>query len=128
MVDRVSHGPFGRVLRVVDIHSGEVRALKIAALHDADALVLEEFAQLARLSHPSLPRVIEVGRSTDPIDELPAGAPFFIAEWIAGGRADGRRWTDPRAVWSLLADLAGALAVIHAAGLVHGDVAPQNVM
>ena len=31
-------------------------------------------------------------------------------------------------MWALLADLAGALATIHAAGLVHGDVAPQNVL
>ena len=56
------------------------------------------------------------------------GAPFFVAEWIAGGRCDARRWDDPRALWSLLADVAGALAVIHAAGLVHGDVAPANIL
>ena len=34
----------------------------------------------------------------------------------------------PAAIWSLLADLAGALAAIHASGLVHGDVAPQNIL
>src|SRR5258706_5595765 len=28
----------------------------------------------------------------------------------------------------LLADIAGALATIHDAGLVHGDVAPQNIL
>src|SRR5690606_18652337 len=56
------------------------------------------------------------------------GAPFFIAEWIAGGRCDARRWDDPRALWRLLADIAGALATIHAAGLVHGDVSPANVL
>ena len=92
----------------------------------ADRMLLAEFEQLARLEHPSLPRVFEVGRTPEPIDDVPAGAPFFVAEWIAGGRCDARRWDDPRALWSLLADIAGALAVIHAAGLVHGDVAPRT--
>src|SRR6185503_14488184 len=91
-------------------------------------MLLDELAVLARLHHPSLPRVFEVGRTPEPIDDVPAGAPFFVAEWIAGGRCDARRWDDPRALWSLIADIAGALAVIHAAGLVHGDVAPQNIL
>jgi len=91
-------------------------------------MLLDEFAQLAKLSHPSLPRVYEVGRTTEVIDDIAPGAPFFIAEWIAGGRCDTRRWDDSRALWSLLADVAGALAVIHAAGLVHGDVSPANIL
>src|SRR4051812_48187699 len=94
-------------------------------------MLLDEFEQLAKLRHPSLPRVFEVGRTHQPIDDLPAGSPFFVAEWIAGGRCDVRLWTglDVAArVWALLGDVAGALATIHAAGLVHGDVAPQNIL
>ncbi|HEX4452781.1 MAG TPA: serine/threonine-protein kinase, partial [Kofleriaceae bacterium] len=122
-------GSFGHVFAVIDAETAEPRALKLAG-NGADTLLLDELAVLARLHHPSLPRVFEVGRTTEAIADVPAGAPFFVAEWIAGGRcdADGRRWTDPRAVWSLLADVAGALAVIHAAGLVHGDVGPQNIL
>jgi len=65
----------------------------------------------------------------EPVDDLAIGAPFFVAEWIAGARSDERAWSgDGPALWALLADLAGALATIHAAGLVHADVAPQNVL
>ncbi len=120
-------GSFGHVFAVIDAETSEPRALKLAA-GGSDALLLDELAVLARLHHPSLPRVFEVGRTTEAIADVPAGAPFFVAEWIAGGRCDARRWDDPRALWSLLADVAGALAVIHAAGLVHGDVAPQNIL
>jgi transcriptional regulator with GAF, ATPase, and Fis domain/tetratricopeptide (TPR) repeat protein len=118
-------GAFGRVLEVVDQTNGERRALKVGA-RDAD-LVLAEFEQLARLRHDALPRVFEVGRTTEAIGDVPAGAPFFVAEWIAGGAADARAW-DARALWSLLADVGGALATIHAAGLVHGDVSPHNIL
>jgi len=126
VAELVGRGAFGRVLKVIDAQTSETRALKVSAR--ADGMLLDEFAQLARLRHPSLPRVFEVGRTTEAIDDVAAGAPFFVAEWIAGGRADARRWDEPAALWSLLADIAGALAVIHAAGLVHGDVAPANIL
>jgi len=136
VVERIGRGAFGRVLKVIDARTSEPRALKLAAgsraarggTAAAEAMLVDEFAELARLSHPSLPRVFEVGRTSEPIDDVAAGAPFFIAEWIAGGRADSRDWADPRALWSLLADVAGALAAIHAAGLVHGDVSPANIL
>ncbi len=126
ITELIARGSFGCVLKVIDVASGTPRALKIATT--TEALLLDEFEQLARLEHPSLPRVYEVGRTTERIEDIAPGAPFFIAEWIAGGRCDARAWTDPRALWALLADVAGALAVIHAAGLVHGDVAPQNIL
>ncbi|HMG23698.1 MAG TPA: serine/threonine-protein kinase, partial [Kofleriaceae bacterium] len=120
----------GQVWKVIDAETGEPRALKLVPA-SGTAMLLDEFEQLARLRHPSLPRVFEVGRSHEPIDDLPAGSPFFLAEWIAGGRCDARAWTgDDLAarIWALLCDVAGALATIHAAGLVHGDVAPQNIL
>jgi transcriptional regulator with GAF, ATPase, and Fis domain/tetratricopeptide (TPR) repeat protein len=122
----VGRGSFGRVLKVIDAQTAEARALKISARDHV--MLLDEFAQLARLRHPSLPRVFDVGRTAEPIDDVAAGAPFFVAEWIGGGRADARRWDEPQAVWGLLADLAGALAAVHGAGLVHGDVSPANVL
>ena len=135
VVEVVGRGSFGRVLRVIDTQSGsEHRALKVVPPGPHEAMLVDEFEQLARLRHPSLPRVYEVGRLGAPIQtssgELVAGSPFFVAEWIAGVRSDAVAWQGALgpAVWALLADLAGALATIHAGGLVHGDVAPQNVL
>src|ERR1700733_2554776 len=111
VAERIAHGAFGRVLKVIDIETSTPRALKISATPTptGDAMLLAEFEQLARLHHPSLPQVYEVGRTTEVIDEIAAGAPFFISEWIAGGRCDTRRWDDASAVWCLLADIAGGL-------------------
>ncbi|HEU0030227.1 MAG TPA: sigma 54-interacting transcriptional regulator [Kofleriaceae bacterium] len=131
----VGSGSFGRVFEVIDVLTGDRRALKVVPGGPHEAALLDEFEQLAKLRHPSLPRVFEVGRTTEVIhvggggEAIAAGAPFFVAEWIEGARCDDRPWSgDDAALWSVLADLAGALATIHAAGLVHADVAPQNVL
>ena len=131
ITEAVGRGSFGRVLKVTDAETGEPRALKIVPRGGGEAMLLDEFEQLAKLRHPSLPRVFDVGRTHEPIGDLPAGSPFFLAEWIAGGRCDARTWSGPDAgarIWALIGDVAGALATIHAAGLVHGDVAPQNLL
>ena len=130
VVEPVGRGSFGRVFRVVEVGSGEQRALKVVPRGAHESMLLDEFEQLARLRHPSLPRVYEVGRTRAAIDDLAVGAPYFVAEWISGARSDAAAWSGelgPR-VWSLLVDITGALAVIHAAGLVHGDVAPSNIL
>ena len=88
----VGRGAFGRVLEVHDEHVGEPRALKLVPRGPHEGMLLDEFEQLARLRHASLPRVFEVGRTREPIDDIAAGAPFFVAEWIAGPRCDGRTW------------------------------------
>ena len=125
----IGRGSSGRVLRVRDA-KGELRALKLVPGGAYEALLFAEFEQLARLRHPALPRVYEVGRTTEAVEELAAGAPYFVAEWIAGPRCDAVAWEGDLGarLWALLADVAGALATIHAAGLVHGDVAPQNIL
>jgi serine/threonine protein kinase len=57
VAELIGRGSFGRVMRVIDTQSNEARALKVSA--SADGMLLDEFAQLARLRHPSLPRVQE---------------------------------------------------------------------
>ncbi|MGE0870974.1 MAG: sigma 54-interacting transcriptional regulator [Kofleriaceae bacterium] len=130
-IDRVvGRGTSGRVLRVTDLRTGEPRALKLVHERRHERGLLAEFEQLTRLSHPALPQVFEVGRTQAAIEDVAAGAAYFVAEWIDGTRSDHAEMSTDRAlaIWSLLADIAGALATIHAAGLVHADVAPQNVL
>jgi serine/threonine-protein kinase PknK len=128
----VARGGQGVVVRVRTADGGR-RALKIAASPSpaARALVLAEHEALARLRHPALPAVDEVGALDHAYGDLPAGSPFVVVEWIEGIAIDRAVIADGaigRTAWDVAADVAGALAVIHAAGVLHRDVAPGNVL
>ncbi len=84
---------------------------------------LREAVTLARVRHPALPSVMEVGRAD--------GMPYLIMELAAGQtllERLKRGRLDQAEVLVLGAQIAGALDAIHAAGLVHRDVTPRNIV
>jgi diguanylate cyclase (GGDEF)-like protein len=82
-----------------------------------------EAALLARIDHPGVPKVYDVGYA--------AGRPALIMELIHGRALgplpDGTQPDETRIVTVAL-DVAFALAAAHRAGLVHRDVKPANIM
>ena len=85
--------------------------------------VYREAVALARVSDPALPRVIEVGEAD--------GRPYLAMELIEGetlaARLTAGLLAEPTAL-SIADCLLRALASVHAAGLVHRDVKPRNVV
>jgi len=82
-----------------------------------------EAMALARLRHPFLPRIMEVGT----VDRMP----YIVMELVAGETLAERltrgRLTEEQAV-ELGSHLASALQVVHQNGLVHRDVKPRNIV
>ncbi|WP_433052620.1 serine/threonine-protein kinase [Dactylosporangium sp. CS-033363] len=75
----------------------------------------------ALLSHPHIAQVYDFGHRSD-------GAPYVVMELVTGRSLDDAGPLSPEAILRAGAELAGALAAVHARGLVHRDVKPANVM
>jgi serine/threonine protein kinase len=84
---------------------------------------LREAQAASALNHPNIVTVHEVGRDGD-VD-------FIVMERIAGltlRDTIGSSRLPPRTILEYAAQIAGALAAAHDAGLVHRDLKPGNIM
>ena len=101
-----------------------VKVLKDQASADADARLRREAQALARLKHPNVVTVYDVGRSAE-------GTLFVAMEFMEGGSL--REWLakEPRSraeVMEKFLQAGEGLAAAHEAGLVHRDFKPDNVL
>jgi eukaryotic-like serine/threonine-protein kinase len=102
-------------------------AVKLIAGTDRASLsarLLKEARAAARLRHPAIVRVFDVG-------ETQHGEPFIVMELLEGGsladRLDLETTLEPIAAVRLLLPIAEALSNAHAAHIVHRDLKPDNV-
>jgi eukaryotic-like serine/threonine-protein kinase len=112
-----------------DTELGRPVALKLMADHCADdpafrARFAREAQAAARLSHPNIVQVFDIGEE--------AGLPFIVMEYVDGetlGDTLAReRRVAPDRVVEIARECCAGLACAHAAGLVHRDIKPQNLL
>ncbi len=128
LLERIASGGMGVVFKAYDNQLDRKVAVKFIQVDRAGASarrgLVKEARALARLSHPNVVQVYEVGEAAD-------GELFLAMEFVEGvtlrawlGSAS-RRWSE---VVDVCLQAADGLAAAHAAGLVHGDFKPENVM
>ena len=125
--DQIGEGGFARVYRATDVVLGRRVAVKVFTVAAPDARDaqrrMSETRLLAALSHPSLVTLFDARLDRDPS--------FLVMELIDGPTlrallSDGPM--DAATAATLAVELAEALEVIHAAGVVHRDIKPSNVL
>ncbi|HEX7836337.1 MAG TPA: protein kinase, partial [Kofleriaceae bacterium] len=122
-------GQFGVVYRARDTQLGRMVAVKVmrrAGRKDRrilEALFQTEAAAAARLQHPNIVTLHDHGEFE--------GAPYLILELLEGETLRSRLAREarlsPLEALAIAGDVASALVVAHAAGVIHRDIKPSNV-
>ncbi len=130
ILDRLAAGGMGEVWRARHVHLHELRVIKILRADRAtDPHALQRFAQEARIAtqikHPNVAILYDFSR-------LPDGSFYMVSEHIEGENV--HEWLKAHGVFPLplavdlgIQTLRG-LEAIHAAGVIHRDISPDNLM
>ena len=133
IVRRIGVGGMGEVYEVEHSALGTRYALKTFVLENGDAAFLRErfLAEgraLARIEHPNVARVFDLG-------VMPDGTAYFVMDLVLDAKGEPRTLADvspdeftdaDRLRW--LESIASALDSIHAEGIVHRDVKASNIL
>lgn len=129
IADEIGRGAFGTVYRAMDPNLQVDLALKVIRPPSADepidtARALREARLLAQISHPNVVRVYRADRVENEVGvamELIKGRTLEDIVEREGAYGANEALLVGR-------DLCRALAAVHAAGLLHGDIKARNVM
>ncbi|HWE57711.1 MAG TPA: protein kinase, partial [Acidimicrobiales bacterium] len=126
----VGHGPASVVYRATQWADGRVVAVKVLNSPLTDEESRHRFDQEGQMGATlaGLPHVAAPLRS----GLAPNGQAFIISEFAPGGSFGDRVLTTGPLPWLEVLDLgikiAGALGQIHARGMIHGAIKPENIL
>ena len=129
LLREIGRGAMGVVYEALHRDLGRKVALKVLRSGvDLDTEARQRFRREARscaqVRHPNIVEIYEAGEHD--------GQPYYAMQLVAGRplseMAREGRFKDSRELFRGIAGIADALAALHAAGIVHRDVKPSNVI
>ena len=127
LMDRIGIGAFGEVWTAHDSELDRTVAIKLPRKGQLTAEEAESFLRearsAARLNHPSIVAVHEVGNANDQL--------FIVSDYVRGVTLSDWLTTKrptPKEAAELVAQLADAVHHAHEHGVIHRDLKPSNIM
>lgn len=130
VLDQAGQGGFAVVYRAYQERLDRVVALKVLSVDRVDQRTMRRFQRELQLTgrltgHPNVVTVFDTGVTR-------SGKPYIAMDFFENGSLRDRiRKQGPLPVPEVLragVKLAGALAAVHEAGVLHGDIKPQNIL
>nr|MCH9687629.1 serine/threonine protein kinase [Deltaproteobacteria bacterium] len=127
VINKVGHGGMGAVYAAYDEQLDRKVAVKVMRVEglpteDDRQRFVREAQALARVSHPNVVTIHEVGKAN--------GALFLATEFLQGQHLGEWQRTNPgwRAIVGAYVQAGRGLAAVHEEGLIHRDFKPSNAM
>ena len=131
IIELLGKGGMGMVLLGESEQPKRRVAIKLMLTSQIDVDALKRFRQemdvLARLEHPGIGRLYEVGSLSIAGSEQP----WYAMEYVPGLQLDEyvrRNNLDVKAIFRLVAKIAHALQFAHQKGVIHRDIKPANII
>ncbi|WP_219463194.1 serine/threonine-protein kinase [Nonomuraea rhizosphaerae] len=130
VLDQAGQGGFAIVYRAYQERLDRVVALKVLSVDRVDQRTMRRFQRELQLTgrltgHPNVVTVFDTGVTH-------SGKPYIAMDFFENGSLrDKVRREGPLPLAEVLragVKLAGALAAVHEAGVLHGDIKPQNIL
>ena len=127
IISKIGAGGMGQVYRAQDTELGRPVALKflfteLAAHQSRLNRFIQEAKAASALNHPNILTVYEIGRAE--------GLTFIATEFVDGETLRQYMRRNPKLIeiLDIGIQIASALVAAHAAGIVHRDIKPDNIM
>lgn len=127
LLEQLGRGGMGVVYRARQKSLGRLVALKMVAVgelasHAALARFRREAETVARLDHPNIVAIYEIGERQE--------MPFLVMRLVEGSSLADRitEWTIPARAAKLIATVARAVHYAHGRGVLHRDLKPSNIL
>ena len=122
----VGSGALGKVYRARLQADGQVVAVKFMHRHlwtDPDSRIsfLREIDHASKINHSGVVKYLGWGQS-------PHGGPYLVCEYVDGQPLTRVKPNDSSTSVQWLAQICEAVAAAHQAGVVHGDLTPNNIL